>query len=102
MEKTAVNRDGSDIAQYFAAEKAATNIRLALAGRQCFGRLIRAEACAARHQHHEYPQKSDQFATHDKSPSFELAEKESPFMIDALHDALTDKFYSELKNRKLI
>ena len=30
------------------------------------------------------------------------AKKSDPFVLDAFHDALTDKLYDELKNRKLI
>ena len=30
------------------------------------------------------------------------AQKEGPFVVDALHDALADVFYDELKRRKLV
>lgn len=30
------------------------------------------------------------------------AQKSGPFIVDALHDALSDRFYEELKRRKLV
>lgn len=30
------------------------------------------------------------------------AQKSGPFVVDALHDVLSDRFYEDLKNRKLI
>ena len=32
----------------------------------------------------------------------EEAQKSGPFIVDALHDALSDKFYEELKKRNLV
>lgn len=39
---------------------------------------------------------------HGVEHAAEEAQKSGPFVVDALHDALSDKFYEELKKRNLV
>lgn len=39
---------------------------------------------------------------HGVEHAAEEAQKEGPFVVDALHDALSDRFYEELKKRNLV
>ncbi|AKM78188.1 MAG: hypothetical protein UX49_C0001G0044 [Candidatus Wolfebacteria bacterium GW2011_GWC2_46_275] len=43
----------------------------------------------------------DAFA-HGVEHAAEEAQKSGPFVVDALHDALSDRFYEELKKRNLV